>query len=1062
MFKGLERIPVLVNTFNKLNMESFLAQIRELTVALKPFVVQVERLAKAFQQLPAKFRNVASAAKSVSKANETLTVIQEKNTAVGTKQGSMLRLLSSAFNKASKSAGTFSSRMRLSSSGLSMSTVVNTGLLVTAIYALSRAFASCIENVNEYIESMNLAQTVMGSDTFTAAAGTLNGITFDSDYDISTGTGNGFWTKAQDVMGIDAGEAIKYQAVFMDIVTGMGVGADAASTMSKQLTQLGYDISSFNNISVAESMKKIQSGISGELEPMRRIGYDLSVARLQQDALTAGISGTVQEMTQAEKVQLRYYEMMTQITEAHGDLARTLNSPANQIRVLSAQVQVLARNFGSLLLPALNAIVPALTAIVKLFNELVADMAYMIGVDLSDYLADLSTVDYSSMLDQSDDLTDSLDDATDSAKELKNQLMGFDEINKFSSTSDSSGDDDSDGLGSLSDLDSLSYDFFEGLAASNVNTILQNMKDAIASGDWYQIGKDIAQSITSGLNTMIGIWPTIQKTFREGAWNLATMLNGMFSNRNFSFGLGDNFAQAINTMFQSGLVFVRRFNFGQFGEFIANGFNAAVRNINFDSITLFYTEGMNGIFESIQAFFSNGKFEDLGSSVGEALSRGMLSIDFALIGSTIALGINSVKDTLAAAFDALNGDVDEGGIRFGNGLNNLTSGIEWRSIGETLAAGFMDIVNYLGAALKTFNVDALIEGVNELISNALANVEWENVGYDIGQFLGEAAKAVVGIVFNLETWIQIAQAIVEALSGAIMGLWNSGGLLDFVTLIFPAGKIADLAGNVFKGVSTPIVDALIQASTKGNEIVLSGVNVAKETVTGAWEAVLGFAKNLSESFKGVIKGVVDFFGVKFTEAKGVAKGALDSISGFFSWCFGSAQSVIRTCVLFIESAFNNLGSFLKNVINVAFIDPINLLIRSAIKGVAGIVNIFSKYTGFKIDTSNIFQIPRLASGGQLNDGQMFIAREAGPEMVGTMGNKTTVANNEQIIQGIESGVFSAMMQVLPYFTQDSSNGGGDVTITLQVGNEELARATNKGNASLARRGLVKSELAFVG
>jgi hypothetical protein len=83
-------------------------------------------------------------------------------------------------------------------------------------------------------------------------------------------------------------------------------------------------------------------------------------------------------------------------------------------------------------------------------------------------------------------------------------------------------------------------------------------------------------------------------------------------------------------------------------------------------------------------------------------------------------------------------------------------------------------------------------------------------------------------------------------------------------------------------------------------------------------------------------------------------------------------------------------------------------------------------------------------------------------MVGTMGNKTTVANNEQIIQGIESGVFSAMMQVLPYFTQDSSSGGGDVTITLQVGNEELARATNKGNASLMRRGLVKSELAFVG
>ena len=141
-----------------------------------------------------------------------------------------------------------------------------------------------------------------------------------------------FGQAVSDILGIDLSDWIRNQGVFNTLLTGFGNTADRAEIMSKNLTQLGYDLSSFFNISVEDSMQKLQSGISGELEPLRRLGYDLSQARLEATALSLGIDKSVASMTQAEKAELRYYAIMTQVTTAQGDLARTLEAPANQLR----------------------------------------------------------------------------------------------------------------------------------------------------------------------------------------------------------------------------------------------------------------------------------------------------------------------------------------------------------------------------------------------------------------------------------------------------------------------------------------------------------------------------------------------------------------------------------------------------------------------------------------------------------------------------------------------------------------------------------------------------------
>ena len=134
-------------------------------------------------------------------------------------------------------------------------------------------------------------------------------------------------------------------------------------------------LSFFFNISVADAMQKLQSGISGELEPLRRLGYDLSQARLEAVALSLGIDKSVASMTQAEKAELRYYAIMTQVTQAQGDMARTLESPANQLRVLKAQLEMCARTIGNIFIPALNAILPYAIAVVQVIREVAEAIA---------------------------------------------------------------------------------------------------------------------------------------------------------------------------------------------------------------------------------------------------------------------------------------------------------------------------------------------------------------------------------------------------------------------------------------------------------------------------------------------------------------------------------------------------------------------------------------------------------------------------------------------------------------------------------------------------------------
>jgi hypothetical protein len=464
----LGKLPQLAQTLQNMNMAQFTAQIQQLANALAPLANQLNTVSTAFSRLPANMRSTVSATNSLTTANNT----------------------------AAMSYANLWAKCRMAMN------VVKTG---------ARTIASWITESNSYVENLNLFNTAMGE--YAAEAQKCA-------------------EQVGEVIGIDPGEWMRNQGVFMTITKGFGVASDRAYTMSQNLTQLGYDLSSLFNISYADSMQKLQSGISGELEPLRRLGYDLSQARLQQEAYNLGIDKSITKMTQAEKSELRYYAIMTQVTAAQGDMARTLNAPANQLRVLQAQVTQCARALGNIFIPALNAVLPYAIAVAKIIKELAQAVASFFGFELPE-------VDYSSlssgssalgdMADSAGDTAGGLGDATKAAKKLKNALLGIDELNVISPNDDSSSGSGSSGSGSGiatgSDLgfELPEYDFLDNAINQKVEDLVKKFKE------WAGLTDDIdtwAEFFHTKLGRILILVGEIAAGFL--AWKFAkSFLNGL-------------------------------------------------------------------------------------------------------------------------------------------------------------------------------------------------------------------------------------------------------------------------------------------------------------------------------------------------------------------------------------------------------------------------------------------------------------------------------------------------------------------------------------------------------
>ena len=416
--------------------------------------------------------------------NDLKTAMGEAGNAAGA-AGSAGAAAMGEISTGSERASGFVSKLRdnLSETGRASNSLFSLGRFYGVYFILKQianTFGGWINNINSYIENQNLFAVAMGK---------------------SAQEGRKLADSLQSVLGIDSGEAMRYMGIFAQLTTSFGIANKQAMLMSENMTQLGYDISSFYNISTEKAFSKLQSGITGQVRAIRELGIDTSNARLQQELYNLGINEKVRNLTEADKAELRYIAIMKQTTNAQGDMARTIQTPANALRVLQAQFVIAGRAIGSVFIPALEMILPVVTAVVEVIGDLASELAAFFGFQMP-------KIDYSSLDTGLSGVADDADDAAagignvgdaagdtgkkakDAAKDLDNLISGFDELNIVQKdTSEDTGAGTGTGGGSsgvggaggnlLGGIDLPQYNSLADAIGNKVDDIKDKIKDFI-------------------------------------------------------------------------------------------------------------------------------------------------------------------------------------------------------------------------------------------------------------------------------------------------------------------------------------------------------------------------------------------------------------------------------------------------------------------------------------------------------------------------------------------------------------------------------------------------------
>ena len=596
------KIPELTNKLDPKTLDAFAVACEKISTSLTPLASQLDKVGNAFAKLPPQLSKVVTQANRVTAANE--------------KQRKSYLSLSNQMN----------GFMR------------NMAKLVS-LKAIAEYLGNAVAKFNDFYEATDLFHNAMGN---------LSG---EADTLIS---------KMQGLLGVDPTKAMAYMATIQSLGTSFGLTSDKAYVLSKNLTQLAYDEGSYWNKNVAETFTAMSSAISGEIEPIRRLGVDLSQARLQQELLALGFNKQVSSLSQADKAVLRYIAIMKQTANVQGNLAQTIQSPANQIKILKAQLDMLAKSIGSLLYPAMKSILPPLIAAVQLIREFVQWVAKLMGVKVvfTDFTKSAGSV--GSIGDAMDDTADSTKKA---AKALKDYTMGFDELNIIDPTQGSSGSGDGASAGNiLGDVDLSGYDMFKQYNeefAKQIDAIKQKIKAMLP--------------LIATVATALAAWKLT---------NLITDIVGAISKMNalksIVLGLG---------VFTVGIVL----EITGIKDAIENGVNGK----NFAEIVLGALIGTTGaaiLGKGIAQFIVTG-FGN--TAVGAAIKAAGGSTAGAIIGAAVGGVVTGIPMFVTGVYDAVK-----------NGLNTLNGILI--PLGSTMTgAGIGAIIGSLGGPIGT-GIGALI------------------------------------------------------------------------------------------------------------------------------------------------------------------------------------------------------------------------------------------------------------------------------------------------------------------------------------------------------------------
>lgn len=770
---AIGKIPDLTDKLKATDLDSFASSCQKISAALTPLASQLDKVGNAFAKLPPQLSKVVTQANRVTAANE-----------------------------------------RQKKSYLSLSNQLNGFMLsakkLVSLKAIAEYLGKAVAKFNDFYEATDLFHNAMGN---------LSG---EADTLIS---------KMQGLLGVDPTKAMTYMATIQSLGTSFGLASDKAYVLSKNLTQLAYDEGSYWNKDVAETFTAMSSAISGEIEPIRRLGVDLSQARLQQELLDLGFNKQVSSLSQADKAVLRYIAIMKQTANVQGNLAQTIQSPANQIKILKAQLDMLAKSVGSLLYPALKSILPPLIAAVQLIREFVEWVAKLMGVKVV-------FTDFTKSADSVGGIGDAMDETTDStkkaAKALKDYTMGFDELNIIDPTQGSSGSSSGASAGNiLGDVDLSGYDMFKQYNeefAKQIDAIKQKIKDMLPI-----IGAiSAALALWKITNFLTDIATAISKMteLQKLALSIATVV--VEASLVFSFAKG--YASSGNPL-------------ELLGEVVSAAFGSFVlwRTMGADGITLgmgiAFVASLAGLTYALGTGEAN--LGDASTWIQAALTTAFGSIT----GITLLTNLGAAAGTAATLSIGLAGLITFAGITF-----SLGEKLKEFPVLDTIITALMGIFGGVAGAGV-----ALLVGASLPVAGAVAAagvgiglvLHWAGIKWgakESGEKTDAAAEADIKMHY-VET---VFEQRIDAIKQIIVTKWNA--VIDFMTsLPEKVGNIVSSIGEWFSSLPEKIGYALgfavgkigewvgnmvVTVTTEVPKIVSSVVKFFEELPGNIWTAIL--------------------------------------------------------------------------------------------------------------------------------------------------------------------------------------------------------------------------------
>lgn len=1047
----LGKFTQLSKDLEAVDMDKFASTIERLTAAMAPLATEMDKIARGFSAFPQRIqtfiKNNEASTKSVKKAEPTWQKFFET--------------ISKGSKKSSSGLTNFAKQL------FSIATIKKVWLKAT----------DSLESANEYIEALNLFYVSMGSYAEKA-----------QDYANLVG----------DSYGVDPAEFMKMQATFMDVSKSFGTASGTAYTMSKALTQLTYDISSLYNLKVDESLNKVRSALVGEIEPIRALGKDLSVANLKLLATELGITANVDAMNQSEKAMLRTISLLRQSNSAMGDMARTLEQPANQFRILKAQLTLLGRAIGDLFLPLVQKTLPYMIAFVKVGQRIVSAFAALAGFELPKF-------DYAdSVIKGNEGVADSADDAAKSMKKL--YQLSFDELNILGSQntgasgSGTSAADLAKLEAELNRLAKIEDDMFSKNLGETTDKIAAQIEDWITKGegiqswakdiwDYFSKIKDAAKEIADKL----GLWKIPQKI-----WDFFKFAVFKITGIDLDFGTSQlrstSGKDALMGAVSGGIAALLGLKaLGLLSLSSGNGFLGNVPMLLLSIAALSITTAAIGSTPNVtgaQTLLGAAKTGIVALLGGATISRFFLGAEgFQVFGLPLTLGISGLTMSAVGIFELGNdtgADDLAGAIKLGIGslLNTAAATLAGVKVAKMVGAGAAAGTAGLFAGALSIIIGATIgavvfpdecrkafETVSEALGHSIKNVtnslkDTIDKAVDLGSFDFKAQFGIDENTFKVISTFgdpKLAAQLNEITSVAKQNVKTTSTELDNLNRQFySSSTIANQNSQSIVNNTTETIKNGINDVTKtgiykplygmmdkvGNELGQKGKSAGENVAKGF---VAGVDYNADYVAKGMI-GMANKAMVQFTDSLGIHSPSTVFEGYGINVDIGFANGVTLGLPN-VKDAFGNVWTSIRVDFS-AFANSLLASARTFIRQLNQVLASASFSSGGAAQSligKTPRMVPAFATGGFPEDG-MFYANSG--ELVGRFSNgRTAVANNAQIIEGIENAVYRAMTAA-----QRGSGRGGKIELVLDK--QVVGRVFGDAIDSEKRRSGANTKITF--